>query len=228
MKVLDLAFLTGKTTDQLVAFQEGVNQVHLVHREMYQDLTNLFNAARKDGFELAITSSFRSYETQKKIWNEKAQGIRAVLDSDSKPIDLSSKSNLEILYSILRWSAIPGGSRHHWGSDLDVYDLNAVPADYKVQLVPGEYEKQGPFYQLTLWLNENMQNFGFFRPYSLDCAGIAPELWHLSYRPLSEIFLLDYSYERFEEHLNLSDFKLLKEAKENSLEIYQRFIQLHE
>ena len=127
---------------------------------------------------------------------------------------------------ILRWSAIPGGSRHHWGCDLDIYDQKAISSDYKVQLIPSEYESSGPFYQLTLWLDENMQEFGFFRPYSRDCGGIAPEPWHLSYRPLSEIFLNEYSYEKFQEHLNLADFMLLEVAKKHSLEIYQRFILL--
>ncbi|MBC7540731.1 MAG: M15 family metallopeptidase [Bacteriovorax sp.] len=221
--MIDLAFLTGKTTDQLVLF---LDTRHLVHREMNDDLIKLFNAAKKEGFDLAITSTFRSYETQKLIWNEKSQGIRAVLDSNSIPVDLTNKTNEEILFLILRWSAIPGGSRHHWGSDLDIYDQNAVSADYKVQLVPGEYESKGPFYQSTLWLNENMQDFGFYRPYSHDHGGIAPEPWHLSYRPLSESFLSEYNFEKFEEHLNLSDFRLLDEAKKNSFEIYKRFISI--
>jgi LAS superfamily LD-carboxypeptidase LdcB len=221
--LIDLAFLTGKTTDQLVSF---LDTRHLVHREMNHDLVKLFNAAKKEGFDLAISSTFRSFETQKIIWNEKSQGTRAVLDSNSIPVDLTYKTNVEILFLILRWSAIPGGSRHHWGSDLDIYDHKAVPADYKVQLVPSEYESRGPFYQSSLWLNENMQKFGFYRPYSQDHGGVAPEPWHLSYRPLSESFLTEFTFEKFEEHLNLSDFMLLDEAKNNSFEIYNRFISL--
>lgn len=221
--MIDLAFLTGKATDQLIPF---LKSKHLVHREMNQSLVNLFNAAKRDGFDLAITSTYRSYETQKVIWNEKSLGLRKVLDSNSIPIDISSKSGTEILFLILRWSAIPGGSRHHWGSDLDVYDQRAVPADYQVQLVPHEYESEGPFYQSSLWLNENMKDYGFFRPYSLDGGGIAPEPWHLSYRAISDIFLSEYTYDRFLEHLDLSDFLLLEEAQKNSAEIYQRFIQL--
>jgi LAS superfamily LD-carboxypeptidase LdcB len=219
----DLAFLTGKSTDQLIPF---LGSKYLVHREMHDSLAALFSAAKKEGFELSITSTFRSYETQKIVWNEKVQGIRAVLDSDSNPIDIKTKSNVELLFLILRWSAIPGASRHHWGSDLDIYDQKAVSRDYKVQLVPSEYESGGPFYQSTLWLNENLEKFDFFRPYSKDRGGIAPEPWHLSYGPLSEIFLVEYSYEKFVEHLNFSDFLLLEEAKKNSFEIYQRFIQV--
>ena len=217
----ELSFLTGKTTDQLVSFLETK---HLVHREMNQALVSLFLAAKNAGFDLAITSTFRSFETQKKIWNDKVLGLRPVLDSHSIPVDIKSKSNLELLFLILRWSALPGASRHHWGSDLDIYDQRAVSLDYKVQLIPSEYESGGPFFESTQWLTENMEQFGFFRPYSIDRGGIAPEPWHLSYSPLSRIFLTDFSYERFVEHLNLSDFYLLEEVKQNSLEIYRRFI----
>lgn len=223
--MIDLDFLTGKRTDHLISF---LQTKHLIHSQMNQALTDLFFAAKKEGFDLAISSSFRSYEAQKSIWNEKALGIRPVLDSNSKPLNLSAMSSMEILFSILRWSALPGASRHHWGSDLDIYDQNALTADYKVQLVPSEYESSGPFYQSTLWLNENMKDFGFFRPYSRDSGGIAPELWHISYRPLSEIFLEEYTFHRFEEHLSISDFTLLEVALENSAEIYRRFIQLPE
>lgn len=220
--MIDVNFLTGKSSDHLVPFLETP---HLVHKEMHHNLKELFLAAKKDGFDLGITSSFRSYEVQKKIWNEKCQGVRPVLDSQSRPVDITSKTEEQILFLILRWSAIPGGSRHHWGSDLDIYDKMAISPDYKIQLIPSEYELGGPFYQSTLWLNENMESFGFFRPYSFDNNGIAPELWHLSFKPLSELFLATFTYEIFVEHLNCSDFILIDTAKKHSFNIYNRFIQ---
>jgi LAS superfamily LD-carboxypeptidase LdcB len=223
--LINLSFLTGKTTDQLIPF---LDSKHLVHQDMNQDLVNLFGEAKKEGFDLAITSTFRSFETQKIIWNEKSCGKRVVLDSNSFPIDISKKSNTELLFLILRWSALPGASRHHWGSDLDIYDSAAVSTDYKVQLIPSEYENLGPFYQSALWLNKNMERFGFFRPYARDNGGIAPEPWHLSYRPLSENFLKHYTFSKFEEHLLQSDFLLLDEAKTESFEIYNRFIKIPE
>ena len=221
--MIDLNFLTGKTTDQFVNF---LNSKNLVHRDMNQNLLNLIKSAEQDGFEIALTSSFRSFELQQVIWNEKALGVRPVLDSNSNPIDLTDLSTEEILFSILRWSALPGASRHHWGSDLDIYDKKSISVDYKVQLIPSEYELGGPFYKLNLWLEANMHKFGFFRPYEVDKGGIAPEPWHLSYRPLSQNFLSLYSFERFEEHLKNSNFLLIEEAKQNSSEIYQKYIQL--
>jgi LAS superfamily LD-carboxypeptidase LdcB len=221
--LIDLDFLTGKNTDQLTNF---TSTTHLVHREMLASLTNLFQAAKLEGFELAMTSAFRSYDSQKTIWNEKVEGKRAVLDSHSNNIDLTTKSPEEILFAILRWSAIPGGSRHHWGCDIDIFDQSALMENSKPLLVPAEYELTGPFYQSTLWLSEKMGDYGFFRPYQSDNGGILPEPWHLSFRPLSEIFLKQFSYQMFVDHLNASDFLLKKEAIQNSSEIYHRFIRI--
>lgn len=222
--MIDLDFLTGKTTDQLIAF--GADGKFLVHQEMHESLTQMFNAAKIEGFDLALTSSFRSFEMQKTIWNEKAQGLRPVLDSNSLPVDITTKNKEEILFLIMRWSAIPGGSRHHWGTDIDIFDQNSKPADYKVQLIPSEYEEGGMFYESTLWLDENMKDFGFFRPYYKDIGGIAPEPWHLSYRPLSEKLLTSFSFEAFKSHLLNSDFLLIDEARKNCDVLYERFIQI--
>ncbi len=220
---ISLDFLTGKTTDQLKPFGDGG---FLVHNEMHDSLSRLFAAANDAGFELALSSAFRSYELQKKIWNEKVQGLRPVLDSNSIPVDISTKTKEEILFLILRWSAIPGGSRHHWGTDVDVFDRKRKPLDYKLQLIPSEYEEGGIFHETTLWLTENMEDFGFFRPYSEDRGGIAPEPWHISYKPLSERFLESFDLEAFSEHLSNSDFLLIDEAKNNIALLYERFIQI--
>lgn len=217
---LSLEFLTGKTTSELVPFIGN----YLVHRGMLQDISAMFLAAKTDGIHLALSSSFRSYDLQEKIWNEKVQGVRPVLDSDSVPVDITTKTPEELLFLIMRWSAIPGGSRHHWGTDIDVYDLAAKPEDYKVQLIPAEYEKGGYFYNAALWLEENMDQFGFFRPYNEDRGGIAPEPWHLSYRPLSEKFLQSFSKEAFFTHLSQSSFLLAEVARAHQEELYERFI----
>lgn len=221
MKLSEL--LTGKTTEHLENFQNGP---FLIHKEAHEALLKLTNAARADGIELAMTSSYRSYEAQKNIWNNKVSGLRPVLDSDSRPVDLSVKTPEEIIFLILRWSAVPGGSRHHWGTDLDLFDKNSVPENYKIQLIPEEYLGNGIFNKSYQWLGQNMEDFGFFWPYQKDLGGIAPEPWHISYRPLSERFLEEFSFDLFLEHLDQSDFLLIKEVKENQEEIYQRFIQI--
>ncbi len=219
----NLTMLTGKSIDHLISFNQSS---FLVHKEMHNDLSRLFAAALHEGFELALSSSYRSYETQKTIWNDKVSGKRAVLDSNSNPVDIASLKNEELLFMILRWSAIPGGSRHHWGTDIDVYDNKRKPIDYKLQLIPSEYERGGMFHETSLWLTDNMDKFGFFRPYKEDKGGIAPEPWHLSYRPLSDQFLKELSFEMFELHLMQSDFLLMQEARKFCADIYQSYIKI--
>lgn len=174
----------------------GVDESHLVtlpggHR-LQAPVGEAFAALRRDaaaaGFDLAIASSFRSFERQLAIWNGKACGERPVYDDNDQPVALADLSLRETLHAILRYSAIPGTSRHHWGTDLDVYDAAAVSADYRVQLSAAEVSAGGPFDALHCWLDRRMADgasHGFYRPYREDLGGVAPERWHLSYAPLS-------------------------------------------
>jgi len=80
---------------------------------------------------------------------------------------------------------LPGLSRHHWGTDFDVWDAAAVPEDYSLGLVTAEYLSGGPFHHLNTWLSEREarnQSEDFFRPYATDRGGVAPEPWHISHR----------------------------------------------
>lgn len=163
---------------------------HPIHRDAIQAFLDLQSAAAVAGFDLQIVSGFRDFERQMKIWRDKAEGRRVVLDDNSQPLDLARLSDAEKALAIMRWSALPGCSRHHWGSDFDVYDAAAVAADYQVQLVPDEVEAGGVFAPLHDWLDAFIQNnpHTFFRPYAEDRGGIAPERWHLSYLPVARRF----------------------------------------
>ncbi|WP_350595574.1 M15 family metallopeptidase, partial [Pseudoalteromonas sp. 45-MNA-CIBAN-0466] len=83
--------------------------------------------------------------------------------------------------AIMLYSALPGASRHHLGTDLDIYDKSAVSDDYVLQLSPNEYQQGGPFAKLSQWLDTHLAEFGFYRPYQYDLGGVAPELWHISH-----------------------------------------------
>ena len=108
-----------------------------------------------------------------------------MLDSAGRPLDSSSLSDEEKVAAILLWSALPGASRHHWGTEIDVIDRAALPAGYRPQLLPEEFEAGGHFAALDGWLESRMPEFGFFRPYRTDRGGVRPEPWHLSYAPVS-------------------------------------------
>jgi LAS superfamily LD-carboxypeptidase LdcB len=186
------ANLTGQDEGHLCSAADAEWLTVSVHGEVVEPFRELRDAAASEGFDLAILSGFRSFDKQLSIWNRKARGELAVLDSDARPIDIATLSERELVFSILRWSALPGASRHHWGTDLDVYDAAARPAGYEIELIPSEYESGGMFGPLSNWLDECIadgSSFGFFRPYDRDRNGVAPERWHLSYAPLASVFI---------------------------------------
>ena len=152
-----------------------------LHKEVVRPFLAMRAAAAADGIDLVAFSSFRDFDRQLAIWNGKFRGERPMLDLAGKPLDAASMSPAEKVSAILWWSALPGASRHHWGTDFDVLDGKALPYGYQLQVVPAEYLPGGPFERLTRWLDEHMHAFGFFRPYTTDRGGVQPEPWHLSH-----------------------------------------------
>jgi LAS superfamily LD-carboxypeptidase LdcB len=173
--------LTGHSTEHLVVLTGN----HRLQPQAVAAFHTMQRAAKAAGFDLQPASTFRDFARQLTIWNDKFRGERPVLDKDSQPIDISQLDTAARCKAILRWSALPGASRHHWGSDLDIYDPSLLPAETKLQLASWEYQAGGYFYPLTQWLSAHMAEFGFYRPFSEDHGGIAAEPWHLSYHPLA-------------------------------------------
>lgn len=161
----------------------GLDESHLadydgrvkVHRDLLAPLSLLAQRLQARGCQLAVASGYRSFERQLAIFNAKADGQVPVLDDRGQPLALSRLSARETLFAILRFSALPGASRHHWGTDIDVYDKAAVTAGYRLQLVQAEYSRGGIFQRLSEHLPACMGPAGFFRPYRDDCGGVAPE-----------------------------------------------------
>jgi len=151
-------------------------------------LEQLRHDARAEGFDLRVVSGFRSFMRQAEIWNAKAAGLRPVFDAQEQPIDTRALSERELVFAILRWSALPGASRHHWGSDMDVVDAAAIPPGYELRLSVDETRDGGPFAPLHRWLGARIASgraHGFFRPYTGEGCDVAPEPWHLSFAPLA-------------------------------------------
>lgn len=140
------------------------------------------------GFQLSVASSFRSYERQLAIFNGKWRGERQVLDDFDRALIRQDYSEEQWLHRILRFSALPGTSRHHWGTDIDIFDPRRIPVGESLQLIPSEYRNGGIFEDLTQWLDERIAADdceGFFRPYDRDRGGVSEEPWHLSYEPVA-------------------------------------------
>jgi LAS superfamily LD-carboxypeptidase LdcB len=156
-----------------------------LHKEVAGAYVALRAAAAIEGIDLVAFSGFRDFDRQLGIWNGKFRGERPMQDRAGRPLDVRTLTPAERVTAILWWSALPGTSRHHWGTDFDVMDAAALPAGYKLQVVPAEYRAGGPFERLTNWLDGHMHAFGFYRPYATDRGGVSPEPWHLSYAPVA-------------------------------------------
>ncbi len=119
----------------------------------------------------------------------KYRGERPLYDAAGNVRDHASLDASELIEGILCWSALPGASRHHWGTDIDVVDRAAMPEGYRYKLVPEEYAAGGVFDALNVWLDANIARFGFYRPYAEYRGGVHPEPWHLSFAPVASAAL---------------------------------------
>lgn len=177
----------GLTVEHVVQSDSGV----LMREAAAKAFSALQARAHHAGFQLSITSSFRSYERQLAIFNAKWSGERSVIDDNNTVLTPQDYSAEEWLHRILRFSALPGTSRHHWGTDIDIFDPTLIPHGESLQLIPSEYRSGGIFEDLTQWLDSLMANDdceGFFRPYDRDCGGVSEEPWHLSFAPEASAF----------------------------------------
>ncbi|MEZ5500951.1 MAG: M15 family metallopeptidase [Steroidobacteraceae bacterium] len=156
-----------------------------VHRAAIEPLRRMRIAAEKAGIALRVVSGFRDFERQRQIWNQKFRGERPVMDSEGREVDVLPLDSASRVALIMVWSALPGASRHHFGSEVDLVDGNALAAGHKLQLIPAEYAGAGPFAALSGWLDEHAARFGFYRPYENFRGGVRPEPWHLSYAPVA-------------------------------------------
>lgn len=180
----------GLTESHLVDVPGCGGAVRRIHVDALNDFVALREHCAAQGVELAIASSYRSFDRQLALWNQKMRGERPVLDDHGQLVVLDHLSDTEKLPFVLRWTALPGCSRHHWGSDLDVYDLAAMPQGYSLQLVPEEYAEFGPFHKLGRCFDDwfaNKDCHGFFRPYAEDRGGVAVEPWHISHRGVAGV-----------------------------------------
>ena len=166
---VDLEIIIGKSQSNLVG-----DSIRL-EVNTYKAFKKMEAAAKRDGIYLKIVSAYRGFERQKLIWNNKYE--KFTNDFSLEPEKAISE--------IIRFSTVPGTSRHHWGTDIDIIDGN-FPDEENV-LVSEKFEKDGLFYKVKNWLDNNSKNFGFYLTYTNDKnrKGFEFEPWHYSYKPVS-------------------------------------------
>jgi LAS superfamily LD-carboxypeptidase LdcB len=175
--------LTGRSRGHIV---ELPDPPCALHAQAAAPFASLKRAAAAAGFDLIASSAFRDFDRQLAIWNAKFNGTATLYDPAGRVLDGALLEPRKRIRTILHWSALPGASRHHWGTDLDLIDAKAVAPGYRVQLTQAEFAPPGPFAPLAAWLEEHAARFGFFRPFRGVLSGVQPEPWHFSFAPLAE------------------------------------------
>ncbi len=152
-----------------------------LRKECYDAFIKMHNAAKKDNINLIIVSATRNFSSQKYIWESKWNGNRYV---EGKNLSKSITDPVKRAKKILEYSSMPGTSRHHWGTDIDI---NSVSNNYF------ETKEGSEVYQ---WLRTNAHQYGFCQPYTQKGAerpsGYEEEPWHWTYTPLSKPYLEAY------------------------------------
>ncbi len=174
-------------------------QTILCDNNVQNDLIALLQKAKNDGVALSIISHWRSYEHQTNIWANKWSGNRTLMSQDSTPLDSDVLDDQAKFNAIAHWSALPGTSRHHWGTDFDVFMQAPIENGYRVQLTPEEFSENGPSFALESWLTENLELFGFYRPYQIFKGGVAVEPWHISYRKIANDYFKQISHKELQQ-----------------------------
>ncbi|OUS03421.1 D-alanyl-D-alanine carboxypeptidase [Flavobacteriales bacterium 33_180_T64] len=204
IKTSSLASLSLSVFPQL-AFQKSMNTIsyeeligkgkpelfgtgYKLRKEAYNAFLKLSAEAIKSDIRIQVVSSYRSYNHQNSIWERKyKQNIGK---------GLPPKENIK---KIIEYSTIPGTSRHHWGTDIDIIDASVEkPSNV---LNPNHFENNGCFSKLKKWMDIHANDFGFYLVYTQKehRKGFKYEPWHYSYKPLSKHYLQTY------QTLNLKD-----------------------
>ena len=150
-----------------------------LRKETYDAFVKMAKNAAKEGVKLVIISATRNFDDQKKIWENKWTGKIKVEGKDLTTVpDLKERARLILLYS-----SMPGTSRHHWGTDMDLNSWD------------NSYFSTGEGLKIYEWLSAHASEFGFCQPYTSKTngrTGYEEEKWHWSFLPLSNLFLEEY------------------------------------
>ncbi|MEM7179868.1 MAG: M15 family metallopeptidase [Spirochaetota bacterium] len=183
-------YLVGNysSNKHLKYYKDKVNgrSFHMRH-DVYRQFLKMQAAYARDASsdrqkvrKIFLRSAFRSFWSQKYIWESKYTGKRKMGKS------IVGKSPAQKVNLILEYSSAPGTSRHHWGTDLD---LNALSNAYFKKGGQGEY--------LYQWLLKNAYKYGFCQTYNSHAKrnfqGYFEERWHWSYAPIANRLQADWN-----------------------------------
>jgi D-alanyl-D-alanine carboxypeptidase len=93
-----------------------------LRKETYEAFLKMHAAAKADGIQLVVRSATRNFNYQKRIWEGKWNGQRKIAGNQNAA--KAYPDPVQRALKILEYSSMPGSSRHHWGTDLDLNAFN--------------------------------------------------------------------------------------------------------
>lgn len=166
-----------------------------IDTQTYSAFIRMFNDAKKDGFRLVIISATRNFDYQKRVWENKWKSLPDTMSDFNKTL------------KILKFSSMPGSSRHHWGTELDL------------NVLENSYFETGKGKKILDWMNANAYKYGFCHAYNAGrSTGYHEERWHWSYLPLSRKYynyVRDYMKDEYISGFKGDKFAKILKVKEN-------------
>ena len=155
-------------------------------KDMWPYLKAMMDDARADGIDIGIISAWRSYSTQKILFDDKVK--RLMSSGYSK--EAAEKEAATCI-------ALPGTSEHHTGLAVDF------------NVTSQSFENSKTF----KWLKENAENYGFIMRYPSDkmdiTGGIIYEPWHWRFVGINiakEMNSLGMCYEEYCQYKGIGEY----------------------
>jgi LAS superfamily LD-carboxypeptidase LdcB len=157
-----------------IASQYTEKEEIYMRKDAYEAFVQMAKHAKSDGITFEIVSATRPFQYQKGIWERKWNGQTKVSGQD---LSQTMPGFHQRAMKILEYSSMPGTSRHHWGTDIDLNHLE------------NDYFESGQGLKEYEWLVEHAASYGFCQVYSEKGAdrphGYNLEKWHWSYLPVA-------------------------------------------
>ena len=144
-------YVPSDLRDVNIPYESEVGQLR---DEAATALENLYNDGLKQGYSIAIKSSYRSYETQLEVYN-----------------DYFAMYDAAYAASLV---SIPGSSEHQCGLSVDLTSQSVIDGEYGTFGESPDYD----------WVEENAYKYGFilrFPENAGDKTGATNEPWHFRY-----------------------------------------------
>ena len=197
--------LIGKGRPQL--YGKG----YRLQKKAYQAFLEMNYEARKHGMNIRVVSSYRSFNHQNLIWTRKYKRYRAQKFSSQGAVQRN-----------IRYTAIPGSSRHHWGTEIDVVNGSIKTSRYP--LSTKNFHGYGIYKSFREWMDSNAHKYGYYQVYTNDYTrrGFKYEPWHYSFAELGKPMLKEYRERGVEDRLKYQELLGRRYFTDNFIEKYTK------